>query len=538
MSMEWGDFPTPPALVAAVIKRLGPIGKRWGRVLEPTCGAGNFIQGILQSTSLPKEIIGIEIQPRYAAAAAQLEANAQAGVRVRILQRNIFETDLGRDLPWLTTEPLLVIGNPPWVTNAAISQARGTNLPLKSNFKGLRGLEAKTGSANFDIAEYIILKIIHDLEETPATLAILCKTVVARNVLEYASQVRLAVSGVSVVAFNASKYFGAAVDASLFIVGLNQGRAPYEADVFTSLTDDVPATRLGVVEGRLVSDLNRYADLRFADGKSALIWRSGVKHDASPVFELTRKEDGTLVNRAGALVDVEPEFVYPLIKSTDVFSGHSSNAQSRAMILPQTRLGEDTARLREVAPKLWRYLSSHGDIFEKRQSKIYLGKPHFSVFGIGDYSFSPYKVAISGLHKQLRFRCFGPVGDKPVMLDDTCYFAPCQNASQAALLCALMNDSTTSAFLSTLIFIDSKRPVTKRLLQRLNLGALLARCDRRLLLSEAAVEYKGLTGQEIAHDSWPENLLSALVGETTDTMESEVASAPVSSRKQATVSTN
>jgi hypothetical protein len=524
MTVEWGDFQTPPALVAAVIRRLGPIGEQWGRVLEPTCGAGNFIRGILASSSLPKEIVGIEIQPRDSAAAAQLEAGS-ASVQVTVLRRSIFEVDVGAELDWSTTGPLLIIGNPPWVTNAAIGQAGGRNLPIKSNFKGLRGLDAKTGSANFDIAEYIILKVIHDLEDEPATLAMLCKTSVARNVLEYAAQAGLSVSDASMVAFDAYEHFGSAVDACLFIVGVNQGSPRYEADVFTSLTDEVPVTRVGMVEGRLVSDLHRYTDLRFADGKSALIWRSGVKHDASSVFELARKADGTLVNKAGAIVEVESAFIYPLLKSTDVFLGRSLNSPTRALILPQTHLGEDTAKLRKQAPELWRYLWSYSKTLEKRKSAIYVSKPHFSVFGIGDYSFAPYKVAISGLHKQLRFRCFGPAQGKPVMLDDTCYFAACQSPSQAALVCALMNDQTTLAFLSTLVFMDSKRPVTKRLLQRLDLGALIARCDRAMLLQQANLEYKGLTGQEIAPESWPENLQGALVCANAYIPTSEVASA-------------
>ena len=33
---DLGDFQTPPALVAAILDRLGPVGARWPRVLEPT----------------------------------------------------------------------------------------------------------------------------------------------------------------------------------------------------------------------------------------------------------------------------------------------------------------------------------------------------------------------------------------------------------------------------------------------------------------------------------------------------------------------
>ena len=46
----------------------------------------------------------------------------------------------------------------------------------------------------------------------------------------------------------------------------------------------------------------------------------------------------------------------------------------------------------------------------------------FSIFGIGDYSFAKYKVTISGMYKRTTFSLVLPENDKPLMLDDTCYF--------------------------------------------------------------------------------------------------------------------
>ena len=47
MRRDLGDFQTPTALVARVLATLEPIGTRWTRVLEPTCGQGRFIAGLL-----------------------------------------------------------------------------------------------------------------------------------------------------------------------------------------------------------------------------------------------------------------------------------------------------------------------------------------------------------------------------------------------------------------------------------------------------------------------------------------------------------
>lgn len=50
---------------------------------------------------------------------------------------------------------------------------------------------------------------------------------------------------------------------------------------------------------------------------------------------------------------------------------------------------------------------------------IYRGKPRFSVFGVGDYTFAPWKVAVSGFYQVPRFVKVGPMGGKPVVFDDT-----------------------------------------------------------------------------------------------------------------------
>ena len=89
-------------------------------------------------------------------------------------------------------------------------------MPTKTNFKGLKGLDAMTGESNFDIAECILLKLIHELVSEQPTIAFLCKTLVARNIIKFAFDTSLSISRISIRKFNSQEYFGAAVDACLF----------------------------------------------------------------------------------------------------------------------------------------------------------------------------------------------------------------------------------------------------------------------------------------------------------------------------------
>lgn len=95
---------------------------------------------------------------------------------------------------------------------------------------------------------------------------------------------------------------------------------------------------------------------------------------------------------------------------------------------------------------------------------------HEAKTGIGPYSFSPWKVAISGLYKSLNFVILGPQDGKPVMVDDTCYFLPCDTEEKAKIVLELLKTEQASSFLSSIIFWDSKRPISVDVLQRLKLN--------------------------------------------------------------------
>ncbi|MFO0892374.1 MAG: hypothetical protein U0790_24945 [Isosphaeraceae bacterium] len=109
---EYGDFQTPPELARAALATLGPIRRRWTRVLEPTCGTGSFLIAAIQPDRAPRELIGIDIDPAHCEAARSALLGCP-DCSVRILESSVFALDLGRDLPWTKDGPLLVVGNPP-----------------------------------------------------------------------------------------------------------------------------------------------------------------------------------------------------------------------------------------------------------------------------------------------------------------------------------------------------------------------------------------------------------------------------------------
>jgi hypothetical protein len=480
---DLGDFQTPLELAEVIAARLTGNGSTWGRVLEPTCGEGTFLRALAPRVSDLCQMQGIELQPHYVERARQLTSSN--GVSTEIHQGSIFGFRLDKDLQWRSSEKLLVIGNPPWVTNSALGSLESGNLPQKENLKGLSGFDALTGESNFDIAEYIWLKLIRELIEEHPTIALLCKTSVARNVLAYAHANNWPVIASSIHRINAKKWFNAAVDAALFTVEIGEGAPNYECRVYASLESQEPEAVMGFVAGRMVADLEAYRLSAVADGQCPFVWRQGIKHDAASVMEL-KKQGDTFTNKLGESVDIETEFLYPLLKSSDLYK--VTKPESRwFMIVPQERVGQDTERLQIEAPKLWRYLCDHEEYFDKRKSSIYNNQPPFSVFGIGSYSFAPYKVAVAGLTKTPVFWPLAPVEGRPLVLDDTGYFLPCQTEEQAQALSSILNHPLCLGLLKSMTFTDSKRPITKKLLQRIDVMALLELTLEEPRLAEAKV---------------------------------------------------
>lgn len=490
--IEFGDFQTPIDLAREVCALIAQTGFRPTSIVEPTCGIGSFLLASLETFPSLRQGLGFEINPEYverARAAISPIRTRRPHTEVEIRQSDFFLTDWSKIIGKLS-EPILVIGNPPWVTNTELSTVGSNNLPAKLNLDKLRGIDALTGKSNFDISEWVLRKNLEWLDGKNGLLAMLCKTTVARKVLMYAWQNRLTVESASLYYLDAKKYFGAAVDACLLLIRTHPAGRSSECVVYNSIRAKVAVGEIGLRDGLLVADVHLYEKWKNLAGKGLKGWRSGIKHDASKVFEL-RLDNGRFVNGFGECVDIEPDVVFPLLKSSDLAAHRSPQ---RWLIVPQKTMGEDTSRLQTDAPKAWNYLMAWAHLLDKRRSSIYKNRPRFSIFGIGPYSFSPWKVAISGLYKKLDFVQVPPFQGCPVVFDDTCYFFPCQSEEECALLHELVTSEPAKEFFSALIFWDAKRPITARLLNLLDLAALARVLGKennvtRMLAERQVVEY-------------------------------------------------
>jgi hypothetical protein len=477
--VEFGDFQTPYLLAIEVCQYLAEQGVLPASIVEPTCGKGAFLAAAIRS--FPEASAwGREINPAHVAKCQQAVAGHP---RCNVSVADFFETDW-QTLLGSMAEPILVIGNPPWVTNSALSALGSANLPSKSNFQGHKGLDAITGKSNFDISEWMLLHILERLDGRRATLAMLCKTVVARKVLQHAWKNGLQIERAELRRIDASAQFNAAVDACLFCCTMQPEAASTECQVFDALNDSELRQNFGYLDGRLVAEISAFGRRRHLLGESSYRWRSGVKHDCSKVMELSETPHG-LKNGLGECVDLERKCLFPMLKSSELANGRTEEPR-RWMIVTQQEVGQETSPLEVRAPKTWEYLVAHADRLDKRGSSIYRKRPRFSVFGVGGYSFSPWKVAVSGFYKSLGFVRLGPFTDKPIVLDDTSYLLACNNEREADFVYDLLTSEAATEFYSSLIFWDAKRPITTDLLSALSLEKLAEELGRTVEFEQFA----------------------------------------------------
>lgn len=488
---EFGDYQTPIDFadrVCAYVRNKKNI--RPDIIIEPTCGKGSFIQSSLAFGA--EKIIGIEINPEYCELCRNIKDKS-----IEIHNTDFFAFNLNAYAH--TGKKVLIIGNPPWVTNSTLSSLNSDNLPHKVNFKGLSGMDAMTGASNFDICEYMILQIINAFKETDATIAMLCKTSVARNLFSELRREQIHFSDCELLEFDASKVFGISASACVFYLQLS--KEPMRSDTCRVLdfdNDEREKSVFGYVEGNFYSSVSSEKRIDF-DGECEFEWRQGVKHDCSKVMEL-KACDNKLMNGFKENIDIEDTLVFPLIKSS-MFKAPIIESFSRYVIVTQHKVGEDTSFISDIAPKTWRYLNDNIESFEGRKSSIYNGAPTFSMFGVGDYSYERYKVGVSGFYKEPLFSVLYSENGKPVMTDDTSYFICFDNYYLAYVAMLILNSKDVRAFLKSVAFLDAKRPYTKKVLRRISFSKILDSVDyEQLKETERDLQLGSLLSEDMLLD--------------------------------------
>ena len=243
-----GDFQTPLELARGVVRAVAETGVRPRAVLEPTCGKGAFL--LAAREVFPRaRLVGFDVNAEYVA-----EARRALGASARVEEADFFGVDWAAVLSELPA-PVLVLGNPPWVTSATVSKLGGSNGPERTRRTGLVGLDAVTGASNFDISVWMLEELGRAALTRGASLAVLCKAQVARKMVSFFHREGVHAEG-DIWKLDARRHFGASVDAVAFAARPASPRGAGGVFAVRPELVSAPVSRLGVRRGSLTGDVD------------------------------------------------------------------------------------------------------------------------------------------------------------------------------------------------------------------------------------------------------------------------------------------
>lgn len=142
---------------------------------------------------------------------------------------------------------------------------------------------------------------------------------------------------------------------------------------------------------------------------------------------------------------VEKDDIFPLLRGRDVQRFIATIRPGQCIIVPQRGMFGDKA-LPATRPRMFRFLSKFRPILEQRSSyqRFQQGKPFWSIWSTGDYTFAPYKVVWKEMSGNGFVAAYVGSSDfcgenKIVIPDHKVYFVPTQSEDEAAYLTAFLN---------------------------------------------------------------------------------------------------
>jgi hypothetical protein len=232
----------------------------------------------------------------------------------------------------------------------------------------------------------------------------------------------------------------------------------------------VPGTEAGPWLKGTEADHDIWSHIFRGEDDPAFRARKGITSDANGVFwvkvepgqagaaVVVVENDPDLGRRRGLArvkAPVEARHLFPLLRGRGMTSFHATPETEYMFLVPQRTMHGDP-ELPINSPATYEFLARFESVLESRSSlrRYQRGKPYWSLWSTGPYSFADYKVVwkeMSGGRFAAAY--VGPVehpllGTCPVICDHKLYFVPCDGEAEAAYLTAVLNAPTIAGGIS------------------------------------------------------------------------------------------
>ena len=514
--LQLGEYYTPRGVSELSVAELDVDDFESDTFLDPGCGSGIFLATCIDAkrealeddldpntlvNSITDTVYGIDLNP-VAVKSAKLSyllslLPVLEEADVDRLELPVFLTDSlkltreddirfrGESLD-LTVDHL--VGNPPWITWGNLSeQVRDawrekyvTQLDLLPH----HGVETRLGHVNDDISvPFIWVCIHHSLDDDGDASFVLKRDIMkgpAGRLLRTQRVNSRPVAVQHIHDFNRLRPFGddVGVHSAIYTLGADcEAEFPITVDSWKKESDKPSFSSAGGMRETLEHEATGMVPVEEDDASSSWVRedaenralgecehdiRHGVKDDATDVYSIDREQ----------LDELEHDHVYPYIKSKHVVKyglfGHALH------LVPITKANEDNeTELENNCPKTYEYLESNRKALEDRSSSWLDEGTFYNVFGLGEYTWSEYKVVWCRLGFKPHFAVVSTaddedLGEKMVVPGDHYMFISTDDEYEAHFLCGLLNSSIYQQSIKG-IASEGKSSLSKAVISKLEL---------------------------------------------------------------------
>ena len=516
MRLQLGEYYTPRGVAELSVGELNVGDYKPDTFLDPGCGSGIFLatcidakRDALGDDLAPDALVdiitdtvhGIDLNP-VAVKSAKLSyllslLPVLEEAEVDRLEIPVFLTDslkltredeirYGGESLNLTVDHL--VGNPPWITWGNLSEpvrdAWREKYVEQLDLLPHHGVETRLGHVNDDISvPFIWVCVHHYLAEEGDASFVLKRDIMkgpAGRLLRTQQVNSRPVAVRHIHDFNRLRPFGedVGVHSAIYTMGADeQPELPIDTDSWKKgsgkpefstadrMRDALEHEEIGMIpveEDDPSSSWVREDAENRALGECEHDIRHGVKDDATEVYSIDRSQ----------LAELEHDHVYPYIKSKNVVKyglfGHELH------LVPIKKANEDNeTEMQNNCPKTYQYLESHRQALEDRSSTWLNKGAFYNVFGLGEYTWSDYKIVWCRLGFKPHFAVVSTVDDedldeKMVIPGDHFMFISTDDKYEAHFLCGLLNSSIYQKSLKG-IASEGKSSLSKTVISKLEL---------------------------------------------------------------------
>jgi SAM-dependent methyltransferase len=195
----------------------------------------------------------------------------------------------------------------------------------------------------------------------------------------------------------------------------------------------------------------------YTGGANGVYWVNIIDKRPDGLVVISNIIEGAKRDVESVEAAIEPDLLYPLLRGRDVKTWAAEPSASIIMAQdPIKRKGIDESEMKRKYPKTYLYLKRFESILRERAAftryftrkdkygRVYETGPFYSMFNVGDYTFSPYKVVWREQSSFLSASVVYINNKTPVIPDHKLMLVECSSLQEAFYICGMLNSDPSN----------------------------------------------------------------------------------------------